>query len=286
MRRVSPATARRRRGAAAVCMRRVGGRLALPLVLCFGLGGAAAFGLLPPMRGIGAAIEARLIGGTAALGLRVADIRVEGRATTDRATILAALGAGPGSPILAVDPVRAQRRLAALPWVSSALVERRLPDTLYVRLVERRPLALWQHDGKVQLIDGTGSVIPVSPLDRFAKLPLVVGSDAAPHAASLLAMLAKEPDLASRVTAAVRVGGRRWTLRIDGRIDVLLPADDDAAAWATLAHLERSSAILERQVEAIDLRLPDRLVVRLAPQALPKAAAPAPGKGHTAAKNT
>jgi cell division protein FtsQ len=284
VRRLSPAA--RRRGAAAVRMRRIGQRLALPLVFCLGLGGAAAFGLLPPIRGIGAAIEARLIRGTAALGLRVADIRVEGRATTDRATILAAIGAGPGTPILAVDPARGQRRLEALPWISSAVIERRLPETLYVSLVERRPLALWQHDGKVQLIDGTGSVIAVSRLDRFAKLPLVVGSDAAQHAASLLAMLAKEPDLASRVTAAVRVGGRRWTLRLDGRIDVLLPADAADAAWTTLAHLERSSAILEREVEAIDLRLPDRLVVRLAPQALPKAAAPAPGKRHTAAKNT
>ncbi len=187
----------------------------------------------------------RLLGASAAIGLRVADIRVEGRQTTDRETILEALGARPGTPILAVDPARAKQQLESLPWVRSALIERRLPDTLYVRLVEREPLALWQHAGKIELIDRTGAVIPVSRLDQFAKLPLVVGEDAASHASELLAMLASEPDLASRVTAAVQVGGRRWNLRIDNSIDVLLPADDPAAAWADLARLQRSSAILQ-----------------------------------------
>jgi cell division protein FtsQ len=144
---------------------------------------------------------------------------------------------------------------------------------------------LWQHEGRLQLIDDVGSVIPVTRLDRFAKLPLVVGPDAATDAAALLAMLAKEPDLDRRVTAAVRVGGRRWNLRIDGRIDVLLPADDPAAAWAALAHVERSSAILDRDVGAVDMRLPDRLIVRVTPQA-PKEAPPEPGKHRPPAKNT
>ena len=226
----------------------------------------------------------RLLGASAAIGLRVADIRVEGRQTTDRETILEALGARPGTPILAVDPARAKRQLESLPWVRSALIERRLPDTLYVRLVEREPLALWQHAGKIELIDRTGAVIPVSRLDQFAKLPLIVGEDAAAHASELLAMLASEPDLASRVTAAVQVGGRRWNLRIDNSINVLLPADDPAAAWADLARLQRSSAILQRDVQAIDMRLPDRLVVRITPE--PPKEAPTTKKGRPSAKNT
>jgi cell division protein FtsQ len=286
MRRLSRGAPRRPRRSGAVTRHyRILGWLALPAVLALGIGGAAVLGVLPPAQEVGRRAEAWLMERTAALGLRVADIRVEGRATTDRETILAALGAGLGMPILAVDPGRAERRLEALPWVNSAMIERRLPDTIYVRLVERRPLALWQHDGRLQLIDDAGSVIPVARLDRFAKLPLVVGHDAAAAAAPLLAMLAKEPDLDRRVTAAVRVGGRRWNLRIDGRIDVLLPADDAAGAWAALARVERSSAILDRDVEAVDMRLPDRLVVRVTPQA-PKEAAPASGKHHPPAKNT
>ncbi|HEY3912371.1 MAG TPA: cell division protein FtsQ/DivIB [Stellaceae bacterium] len=228
--------------------------------------------------------SSRLLDATAVLGLRVDDIEVVGGETTDRETILDALGARLGTPILAVDPVRAKQKLEDLAWVRSAVIERRLPDTLYVRLVEREPLALWQHGGRIDLIDHTGAVIPVARLDRFAKLPMVVGQDAASHAAELLKMLASEPDLAAHVTAAVRVGGRRWNLRLDKAIDVLLPADDPAAAWADLARLERSSAILQRDVQAIDMRLPDRLVVRVAPQ--PSKDAPPAKKGRPTAKNT
>jgi len=225
-----------------------------------------------------------MVQGTGWLGLTVGDIRVEGRETTDRETILEALAAGPGTPILAVNPTRAKEQLEALPWVRTAVIERRLPGTLYVRLVERRPLALWQHGGKLDLIDREGAVIPVSRLDRFAKLPMVVGEGAASHAAELLEMLASEPDLAARVTAAVRVGDRRWNLRIDNAIDVLLPSDEAASAWSQLARLERSTTILKREVQTIDMRLPDRLVLRVSPE--PPKEAPMSKKGRPTAKNT
>ena len=97
-------------------------------------------------------------------------------------------------------------------------------------------------------------------------------------------MLATEPDLAARVNAAIRVGDRRWDLRIDNAIDVLLPADSPAAAWAQLADLERSSTILERDVQAVDVRLPDRLILRVNPE-VPKEA-PTTKKGRQSAKNT
>lgn len=226
----------------------------------------------------------RVLDGTARLGFVVSDVKVEGRETTERETIVTALGAKPGTPILAVSPQRAKEQLESLPWVHSAVVERRLPDTLYIRLVERKPLALWQHGGKIELIDRQGAVIPVSRLDRFAKLPLVVGEHAASCAAELIDMLGTEPDLASRVTAAIRVGDRRWNLRIDNAIDVLLPADAAAGAWSQLARLERSSAILKRDVQTVDVRIPDRLVVRVNPEAIKEA--PAPKKGRPPAKNT
>ena len=225
-----------------------------------------------------------MIEATGLLGLTVSDVTVEGRETTDGETILAALAARPGTPILAVSPKRAKQQLETLPWVRTAVIERRLPGTLYVRLVERKPLALWQHGGKIALIDRAGAAIPVARLDRFAKLPMVVGEGAASHAAELLDMLASEPDLAARVTAAIRVGDRRWNLRIDNAIDVLLPADETAKAWAQLARLDRSTALVQRDVQTIDTRLPDRLVLRVSPET-PKET-PVQKKGRPPAKNT
>ena len=201
------------------------------------------------------------------LGLRVTRINISGRVAAHAADVEAALGVARGDAILAADLARARANLEALGWIETATVSRRLPDTIEVRLIERRPLALWQNAGTLALISGDGSVITRERLGRYAELPLIVGLDAARHAAALLAMMATEPALRARVRAAVRVGGRRWNLRLDGGIEVRLPERAAAAAWRRLAVLEREHAILERDLTAIDLRLPDRLIVRLTPAA-------------------
>src|SRR5205814_3588926 len=224
----------------------------------------------------------RFIAATGALGLVVNEIEVQGRETTDIGTVMAALSAARGTPILGVSPSRAKEQLETLPWVRSATIERRLPGTLFVRLAERHPLAVWQHGGIQQLIDREGTVIPVEDLSRFTHLPTVVGDDAATNAAALIETLASEPELAVRVTAAVRVGGRRWNLRVDDVIDVLLPEESAAAAWSRLAELERANALLKRDVQTVDLRLPDRLVLRVN-AAPPREPAPAK-KPHSSGK--
>ncbi len=204
---------------------------------------------------------------TADAGFAVDNVLVEGRGRTDQAAILAALKVQRGTPILAIDPRAARARLEALPWVRQATVERRLPKLVYIHLTERSPLALWQLDGKLSVIDRRGQVIPGVSAKQFARLPLVVGQGAPQHAAALIAMLDREPDLRPLVTAAVRVSGRRWNLHLRGGIDVRLPETDPAGAWVQLARLEREHGVLGRDVVAIDLRLPGRLVVRTAPDA-------------------
>lgn len=199
---------------------------------------------------------------TGAVGLSVRQILVEGRARVPAQTVMAAIGIGRGTPILGVDVAETRAKLEAISWIESAIVERRLPDTIFVHLVERQPLALWQHGGRFSVIDAKGVVIQ-DEAGEFATLPIVVGDDAPPHAEALLLLLATEPALQKRVTAAVRVGGRRWNLKLDNGIDVSLPEEDAASAWSRLAQLDRENKLLSRDVVAIDLRLPDRLIVRV-----------------------
>lgn len=215
---------------------------------------------------VAAATEQRVLAWTAHCGLAVGNVQVEGRERADREAVLNALAVARGMPILAVDPAQAKRRLESIPWIRSASVERRLPDTLQVRVVERQPLAFWQRHGKLVLIDREGTVITGDRLDRFGHLLVLVGPDAPAAGAALIDMLGTEPDLAGHVAAAVRVGGRRWNLRLDNGIDIALPEQDAAAAWRRLAQLERSDSILERNIQMVDLRLPDRLVLRTMPE--------------------
>jgi cell division protein FtsQ len=228
-------------------------------------------------------LRSGLFAATARLGFAVEDVEVLGREMTAPEDILKALEAGRGTPILGVSPSKARQQLELLPWVRSASVERRLPDTLFVRLTERKPLALWQRHGKMVLIDRDGVVVATEHLERYANLLLVVGEDAPKHAEELIGVLETEPQLMKRVTAAVRVGDRRWNLQLDNGIDVELPENNVGAAWAHLAEIEREHALFARNIEKVDLRLADRVVVKVVAEPRP---APPPKRGKTAAKST
>ncbi len=200
-------------------------------------------------------------------GLTVRHVFVTGRGETGKPQVLRAMGVRNGQSILAFSPDEARRKLLQLGWVETARVERRLPDTIVVHLSERKALALWQHKGRHVLIDRGGKPITRRNLARFAHLPTVVGHDAPAAAAALIDMLSQKPTLFALVRAAVRIGSRRWDLRLKNGIKVHLPEVQAADAWGRLAELAAEHRIFDRDVAAIDLRLPDRLVLRLTPEA-------------------
>ena len=210
--------------------------------------------------------ESRIAAAGARLDLTVASVQVEGRLRADPQAILSALRVARGTPILGIDLDAAKTRLEAVPWIRSAAIERLLPDTLFVRVTERAPLALWQHGGKFDLIDQDGAVIANADPAAFPALLQVVGDGAPAAAADLLPLLGSEPSLRPHVAAAIRVGGRRWNIRLDNGIDVALPENGADRAWHRLAALERSDNLLQRNLQAIDLRLNDRVVLRLPPE--------------------
>ena len=208
-----------------------------------------------------------LVGIAAGSGFKVRNVLVEGRDQTAAADILAALRAERGTPLLAVDVAAAKERLEKLPWIQSAMVERQLPDTLHVRVEERRAYALWQLGRRLSVIDRDGTVIVKDNVARFADRPLVVGEGAELRAWEVLDVIVEDPDLKSRVEAAVLVAGRRWNLRLKGGIEVRLPEEGMAEACLRLARMIRDEALLSRAVSVVDLRQSDRAILRLTPEA-------------------
>ncbi|MED5366336.1 MAG: cell division protein FtsQ/DivIB [Pseudomonadota bacterium] len=200
-------------------------------------------------------------------GLEVHDILVAGRGRTSRGDLMRAIATPRGSSIFDLDLAEIQRRVETLPWVKTAVVRRQLPATLYVDLTERRPLALWQHQAKLRLVDRDGEVIAVQNLTAFAELPILVGADAPARGQAALEMIATSPALATRVRALTWVGARRWTVRLDNDVDILLPETDPGRAWRHLANLQRDHDVLARHIVTIDMRIPEQLVMRLAPAA-------------------
>jgi cell division protein FtsQ len=202
---------------------------------------------------------------TANAGMRITDIVIEGRANTPEPLLRGALGFSKGDPIIGFSLEQARMRIEKLPWVAHATVERRLPGTIVIALSERRPFAIWQNQGRYVLIDRDGQPVTDEQVARFRDLPLIVGPGAPEAARVLLDALTDRPAIQGRVVAAMRISERRWNLRMKNGTDILLPEGHEVEALDRLLQLQQDTALLDRPLEAIDMRLADRLVLR--PQA-------------------
>lgn len=199
-----------------------------------------------------------------ATGAEVARVVVEGATFTGKADLMEALGVSKGEPLVGFNTLAARARLEKLPWVRLAAVEKQLPDGLKVVVYERAPLArVLADDGQIWVVDKNGQQVVVDSLNQFVALPLLEGAGAAEAAAKLFGVLAEWPNLTAQLAKAQYVGARRWDLKFSSGVTVMLPEENPQAALNVLADLERARHVLTLPAGEVDLRLPDRVLLRL-----------------------
>jgi len=197
------------------------------------------------------------------LGFRIAAISLSGQKEVSREEILRTAGVTGNASLLFLDADAARIRLMANPWIADAAVLKLYPDRLQISITERQAFALWQKDGHVNVIAADGTVLEPFVEDRYLGLPLVVGHGAERQAKDFLTFLDRYPDIRGILHASVMVAERRWNLRLTNGIDVRLPESDVRGALDRLVALDRDKKLLSRDITMIDLRLPDRVTVRL-----------------------
>lgn len=200
-------------------------------------------------------------------GFRIASVAINGRKQLTQDEVLAIGGVNGRSSLLFLDAASVREKLKASAWISEATVLKLYPGQLRIDIVERMPFALWQRDGRLSVISDDGAVLEGYVTPRFLNLPLVVGKGAETRAKDFLALLARYPQVKAVTRAAVFVGERRWNLRLNDGLDVRLPENDVGNALATLSNLDRDEHLFAKDIVAIDMRLPDRLVVQLSDDA-------------------
>ena len=198
-----------------------------------------------------------------AAGFRIAAISLTGPKEVSREEILTTAGVTGRASLLFLDAAAARTRLLANPWIADAAVLKLYPDRLQITITERQAFALWQKDGRVSVIAADGTVLEPFVENRYLGLPLVVGRGAQRQAKDFLAIVDRYPDIRSALRASVLVAERRWNLRLNNGIDVRLPEANVEQALDRLVALDRDKKLLSRDIVAVDLRLPDRVTVRL-----------------------
>jgi cell division protein FtsQ len=198
-----------------------------------------------------------------AAGFRIVSVALAGNRHVSREEVLAIAGVTGTTSLVFLDVEETRARLKTNPWIADATVLKLYPGELQIGIKEREPFALWQKDGRVSVIADDGTVLEPYVAPRLIELPLVVGRGAETRAKQFLALLDRYPAMRDFVRASVFVGERRWNLRLKNGIDVRLPESDVAPALERLVALDQEKNLITRDIVAIDLRLPDRVTVRL-----------------------
>jgi cell division protein FtsQ len=202
-----------------------------------------------------------------AAGFGISRVDISGLAELSQTEILVAAGITDKSSLLLLDAADVKHRLESLPLIRQASVRKLYPDELAIQITEREPGVLWQINGEVFVTAADGTVIEPLHDARFLDLPFVVGVNANERAPDYEAILNAAGSLKSRIRAGMLISGRRWDLKLDNGVELRLPEKGATDAIARFALLEREQRVTEKDILAVDLRIPDRIVVRLGAEA-------------------
>ncbi len=239
-------------------VRRVSGWIFLAVLLALALAVAFAF-QVPQMAGV--AVGQAL--GEAGFTVRKIEPRGLNRMSPMQVYGVAQDQLDKAMPLVDLEGTR--ERLLRFGWVRDARVSRRLPDTLVVDIVERRPAAIWQHNQKLMLVDGEGVLLEPVQLEAMPNLPLVIGPRAHHHLPELAQLLSGAPELRPMIAGATWVGGRRWDMRFETGETLQLPegAEQAREAFKRFARSDREHQLLGGQHARFDMRVPGKLFVQL-----------------------
>jgi len=198
-----------------------------------------------------------------AAGFRIASVGFVGLKHVSRDDIIARAGITGTSSLLFLDVAAARTRLLADPRIADATLLKLYPDRLQISIRERKAFALWQKNGHVSVIAEDGSVLEPYVSQTFLDLPLVVGQGAEKRAKDFLVLMDDYPGIRAQVRAFILVAERRWNLRLKNGLDIKLPEVGVASALDRLVTLDKERQIISRDIVAVDLRQPDRVVVRM-----------------------
>ncbi|HUP60168.1 MAG TPA: FtsQ-type POTRA domain-containing protein [Thermoanaerobaculia bacterium] len=192
-------------------------------------------------------------------------IEVEGAKHTPRAALDLTTRRYIGLNLFQIDIARVQRDLGGLGWVSRIEIEKRVPDTLRIRITERTPVALVRAGDRLLYVDKQGAgFAELSPAVGNDELPLITGawgSELARSVALLEDLRARDRELYSRISEVRPIPPRGFAL-FDRELGAFVYADaaDVSAKWRSLYGILRAEH--HPRIEYADLRFADRVIVK------------------------
>lgn len=207
----------------------------------------------------------KILSASVAAGFGIENVLVEGRVHSDQDVLLSLLNVQKGDALFGVDIQKSKEQIEKISWIKNVSIKRQLPDTLFLRLEERRPIGLWQRDNKVSLIDDEGIILSGKNIEKFKDLIIFTGQNVNKEAGSFLSILQAEPLLFNKVEAAQFVSNRRWNIRLKNGLLVKLPEKELSFALSQLVEYQEQDSLLDKKIKSLDVRMFPRIIVQTFP---------------------
>jgi len=196
----------------------------------------------------------------------VRHLEIAGAQHTSRADLDRLTRSYLGTNLFHLDIAGLRRDVSSLPWVSSVQIEKTLPDTLRLVIVERTPVALAETSGSVSYVDDRGvAFAPLTPSVGDPDLPLIsaaAGSDIARCVAILHQLRASDPDLYARVSEVRPVPPNGFAF-FDRQLRAVIYANEfDLSKWRDFYAIANAEHFVAGDVAYADLRFDGRVVVK------------------------
>ena len=193
------------------------------------------------------------------LDVRLKNVKISGIKNTKVSDIVNIVSDQRGISLTSIDLKKISSEIDNIDWVKKSELRKIYPSTLEVQVYEHNPIAIWYNEGDKFLVDRDSKIITELNPNKFKNLKVVAGPNALEDIPVIISMIKKYPEFEKKIKSLLRVGDRRWTIRLHNGITIHLPEKNIANAIEEIEDLDNEYSLLSRYIEIIDMRLPDRI---------------------------
>ena len=197
-------------------------------------------------------------------GFSLKNVEITGMKHTNEKEFFEIFNNYKNSSIFSVDLSKIHREILKNNWVSQNYVERVLPDTIKIKIVENVPIAIWQNNIGNNIVTKDGKLLLNVDINKFKnKLPIINGNKANQNISSLLDILKSNEFLAREIWSLSFINMRRWDLHFKQGLVIRLPSENVNQAWKIASSLYEKYNILHLGLIEIDLRNTNQILGKI-----------------------
>ena len=197
-------------------------------------------------------------------GFTINNIQILGIKNIPKETIIKIVNNENKSNILNVNLLNIYNNLRNNDWVEELYIERVLPNTIKISIIEKEAIGIWQYEMSNKLITKNGEIISTANINKFKiDLPIIHGNHANKNANSILKILETNKVLTKNIWSLDYINNRRWNLHFKQGIIVLLPSEGVLRAWNEIIKLQKNYDVLNLGLTELDLRNPNKILGKI-----------------------